>query len=164
MLGKWHDCSGFWRTPAVSPWAIPRQFRGSMAGLQGSDGAIQGHLSWLHVDDLGTEMQGNGGTAFRKVDVHFHVLAVKYCFSFICLGICCYTLVYNTLVLIFLFLIIHNLGSMQRLNWLNPGFDHICQANSGSLVFIDVLNLNINIYDQGNIIALKSINTSYFLD
>lgn len=74
-----------------------------MAGLQGSDGAIQGHLSWLHVDDLGTEMQGNGGTAFRKVDVHFHVLAVKYCFPFICLGICCYTLVYNTLVLIFLF-------------------------------------------------------------
>lgn len=53
---------------------------------------------------------------------------------------------------------------MHRLNWLNPGFDHICQANSDSLVFIDVLNLNINIYDQGNIIALKSINTSYFLD
>lgn len=144
--------------------SYPQAVQRSHGWGAGSDGAIQGHLSWLHMDDLGTEMQGNGGTAFRKVDVHFRALAVKYCFPFIYLGICCYTRVYNTLVLIFLFLIIHNLESMQRLNWLNPGFDHICQANSGSLIFINVLNLNINIYDQGNIIALKSINTLYFLD
>lgn len=137
--------------------------KNTMAGVQKSAGATQGHLSGF------TEVHISTGIAFRKVDLQ----ALVHCrimLSFSVWGevsICYYLIHWYPLILIFLFSITCKLRREKRLELLNPRFDHICWACSGSLaqsIYWHAELKHINMYGQGSITALKSINTLYSLD